>query len=101
MPAPLVVFCYLQLLDLLSTLAFLAGGVTEGNPLVRWAMEALQSPIGGLVLAKGLALGLGLLCWFRQRNALLNRINAVYAAVVIWNLVAIVFAVANGPVRTT
>jgi hypothetical protein len=35
----LLQFSYLQLLDLLTTIAFLANGVSEGNPIVAFAIR--------------------------------------------------------------
>ncbi len=81
-------FAYLQVLDLLSTLAFLVSGVEELNPFVRLLMGAAGSPLGGLVAAKLVALGLGLYCWRGSRLRLLANANLFYAALVAWNLVA-------------
>src|SRR5262245_4952836 len=55
----LIQYSYLQLLDLLTTMAFLLHGVREGNPLVRFAMENTSHPLGGLFAVKGMALLLG------------------------------------------
>ena len=56
MVALLIQFSYLQLLDILTTLAFLAHGVQEGNPLVRILIGETGSPLAGLVAAKAFAL---------------------------------------------
>jgi len=58
-------FSYLQVLDYLTTVAFLLLGVQEGNPIVCLLMEHAPTPVSGLVLAKAIALGLGLICWRR------------------------------------
>lgn len=79
-------FAYLQVLDLLSTIAFLMGGTREGNPLVEWAMRLTGTVLGGLVLVKGIALGIGLFCVLTRRASLMTKINVVYAGVVVWNL---------------
>jgi hypothetical protein len=86
----LVQFVYLQLLDLLTTVAFLLNGIHEGNPLVRWVLRASPNPLGGLLGVKVLALLLGLYCWRFGKQRLLNRINVLFAALVAWNLVALI-----------
>ena len=86
----LIQYSYLQVLDLMTTLAFLLHGIQEGNPLVRLAMKFTTSPIGGLVLIKCLALALGIYCWHCGRTRLLTRINIVFAVVVAWNLAALI-----------
>jgi len=83
-------YTYLQLLDLLTTVAFVLNGVQEGNPLVRAAMTAAPHPLWGLVAVKAIALLLGLYCWKGERLGLLRRINWMYAALVAWNLVALI-----------
>lgn len=86
----LIQFSYLQVLDFLSTIAFLANGVKEANPLVRLALKLGPSPIGSLVIVKVLAVVLGIYCWRMGRQRLLARINIVFAAVIAWNLVALI-----------
>jgi len=88
----LLQFTYLQLLDLLTTLAFLLQGVQEGNPLVRWAMDAAGNPLLGLVFVKAAALLLGVYCWLAGRPSLLQRANFLFAALVAWNLIALILA---------
>jgi hypothetical protein len=82
-------FAYLQLLDLLTTLVVLAGGVGEANPMVRFLVAAAGSALGGLLVAKFVALGLALHCWRGGRLRLLGRVNLFYAALVAWNIVAL------------
>ena len=86
----LVLYSYLQILDFLTTTAFLAYGVQEANPLVRIALQATSSPLVGLVLVKLVALGLGVWCWRRGRQKLLSRMNVMFGAVVGWNLLALI-----------
>jgi hypothetical protein len=86
----LIQYSYLQMLDLLTTVAFLLNGVQEGNPMVRFFFGLTRSPLGGLVLVKGLALLLGLYCWRMGRGRLLTRINWLFAAIVAWNLLALI-----------
>jgi hypothetical protein len=83
-------FSYLQVLDFLTTIAFLVHGVREGNPLVRLALSAGAHPLESLIVVKVLAIVLGLYCWFRGRRQLLLRINILFALLVAWNLVALI-----------
>jgi hypothetical protein len=85
---------YLQLLDLLTTIAFLMVGVGEANPIVRFAIEAAPSPAAGLLLVKGAAILLAALCWWRQRLRLLARINFLYALLIVWNLGCLILGIA-------
>jgi len=82
-------FVYLQLLDLLTTLAFLSLGLREINPLVWVLIRTAGTPAAGLLAAKGLAAALGFFCWRRRRLRLLSRANVFYAVLVVWNLVAL------------
>ena len=83
-------YSYLQLLDLMTTLAFLLHGVQEGNPLVRYALKLSSNPIGGLLAVKCVALGLGIYCWRQGRERLLTRVNILFAVVVAWNMAALI-----------
>lgn len=83
-------YSYLQALDFLTTIAFLLNGVEEGNPLVRWAIQAAPSPIAGLLIVKLIALGLGVLCWHRGKLGLLTKMNIGFAALIAWNLVSLI-----------
>ena len=85
-----VQFSYLQLLDFLTTIAFLLHGVKEANPLVQASMSLAGSPLYGLLAVKLLAVGLGFWCWRMQRNVLLSRINVFFALLVAWNVVALI-----------
>ena len=86
----LIQYSYLQMLDLLTTFAFLLRGIQEGNPMVRFAMRFSSHPLGGLLAVKMLALGLGIYCWRCGRHRLLTRINILFAIVVAWNLLALI-----------
>lgn len=83
-------FSYLQVLDFLTTIAFMINGVKEANPLVRFAVKVCPTPISGLVAVKVLAVLLGVYCWRMGRDRLLSRINVVFALVIAWNLVALI-----------
>ena len=81
---------YLQLLDLLTTVAFLLHGISEGNPVVRFAMTVAPNPVWGLVAVKCVALLLGLYCWRRAKIQLLSRVNVLFAVLIAWNMVALI-----------
>ncbi len=83
-------YSYLQVLDFLTTIAFLLQGVQEGNPLVRMALKYAPNPVGGLLAVKLLAVGLGLYCWKVGKQRLLTRMNVMFAVVVAWNLGALI-----------
>ena len=93
--ASLLHFSYLQLLDFLTTVAFLLHGVQEGNPVVQAAMAWSSSPWLGLALVKLAALVLGAYCWQSGRYTLLGRTNRLFAVLVAWNLVAIIVGAAG------
>ena len=83
-------YSYLQLLDLLTTVAFLINGVKEANPLVRGMMHVTSSPMMGLLLVKLLAIALGVYCWRIRKYRLLLRINILFALLVAWNMMALI-----------
>ena len=86
----LVHYSYLQVLDFLTTVAFLVHGVQEGNPLVRLAMQVTSNPMIGLLMVKLLAVALGIYCWRGGRGQTLNKINLLFAIVVAWNMVSLI-----------
>src|ERR1700730_11921374 len=92
----LLQFAYLQMLDWMTTVAFLLHGVQEGNPLIRFAMDHSPNPLSALVAVKVLAMMLGFYCWRMGRTRLLTRMNILFAVVVAWNLLALIV----GSVRT-
>jgi hypothetical protein len=83
-------YVYLQALDFLTTLAFLLSGVREGNPVVRLFLCFGSTPLGGLMIVKVLAVALGVFCWRMGRHRLLGRVNLFFAALIVWNLVALI-----------
>ena len=91
-PGVLALFAYLQFLDLLTTVVFLAHGVREANPLVRLAILAAGSPLAALLLLKAAAVAAAFYCTVAGRMRLLRRVNVVFGALVVWNLVALVAA---------
>ena len=87
----LLQYSYLQVLDFMTTIAFLLNGVREANPLVRFALQYAPTPVGGLLIVKLLAVALGLYCWRAGRERLLVRMNVLFAVLVAWNMVALIF----------
>ena len=83
-------YSYLQMLDFMTTLAFLLNGVGEANPVVRFALQYSPNPVGGLLVVKLVALALGVYCWRAGRQRLLGRINFLFAVLVAWNLLALI-----------
>jgi hypothetical protein len=88
-------YFYLQILDLLTTVAFLLHGVEEGNPVVRWFIETSATPLHGLAVIKLLAIALGLVVWIRGKRRLLAVMNVFFALLVAWNVLAIIVASAR------
>jgi hypothetical protein len=86
----LLQYSYLQVLDFMTTIAFLLNGIKEANPLVRAALQYAPHPLGGLLAVKFAAIALGIYCWKRGREKLLIRINILFALVVAWNLAALI-----------
>ena len=84
---PITGFVYLQVLDFMTTVAFLANGVMEGNPFVRFLMQNTSHPLLGLMAAKCLAIMLGMYAWRTGRHAVLRKANVFFAALVVWNLI--------------
>lgn len=87
-------YSYLQLLDVLTTLAFLLAGVQEANPLARWLMQVTGAPLPGLVAIKVLAMLLGLYCWWRGKLATLRKANVFFSLLVAWNLFCLILGLA-------
>jgi len=85
-------YFYLQVLDFLTTIAFLVNGVREGNPLVRLALSVGSNPIGSLIAVKFLAILLGFYCWRVGKRQILARINLLFAVLIAWNLVALILS---------
>lgn len=85
-------YFYLQVLDFLTTIAFLVNGVREGNPLVRLALSVGTNPVASLLVVKLLAILLGFYCWRVGKRQLLSRINLLFALLVAWNLIALILS---------
>jgi hypothetical protein len=85
-------YTYLQILDVLTTLAFLVHGVGEGNPVVQFLMSSSGSPFAGLIGVKVVAILLGVLCQVMNRFNSLRRANILFAVLVVWNLLALILS---------
>jgi|SRR6266849_1701554 hypothetical protein len=88
--ASLILFSYFQLLDLLTTVGFIMRGVQEANPIVRFAFIMAPTPLVGLILVKALAMGMAFYCWRQGRTKLLGRMNVLFAALISWNMLALI-----------
>ncbi len=88
-------FSFLQLLDFLTTVAFLVNGVGEANPLVRAMMIYAPNPLLGLAIVKVVAVALAIGCWRAGRFQVVDRMNLFFALVVTWNLTALIMATAR------
>lgn len=89
----LLLFLYLQLLDVLTTLIGFSLGVSEGSPFVR-ALVRL-GPVAGTLGCKLLALGIVFVCYRLQKPYLVRWINLWYAALVFWNACVILRVLTN------
>lgn len=83
----LQVFCYLQILDVLTTWLGFRIGLSEASPFIRMLMGL--GPLAALLGSKVVALGLGAVCVWSGRLHVIRLINYWYAALVIWNLALI------------
>jgi hypothetical protein len=86
----LTAFVYLQLLDALTTIAFMMHKVEEMNPLIKWAMRESFNPLMGLVLVKVAAVVLAVLCVASSRYGVLRKVNVFFALVVAYNVVVLI-----------
>jgi hypothetical protein len=84
----MAMFYFLQLADGLTTLIFLMLGISEGNPIVHFAM-AHTNPVTGLVVAKFICVALGLMCSVSGRMWAIQKLNLIFTFVVVWNLASI------------
>ena len=88
MMSGMAIFYVLQLADGLTTLIFLTLGISEGNPLVRFAMT-LTNPLAGLLIAKSVCVAFGIVCSVSGRMAAVRKLNFIFGLIVAWNLTAI------------
>jgi hypothetical protein len=90
--APLLWLIYLQVLDLLATLVFLAHGVEEANPMIRLIGNWSGSYLLAVTMAKSVGVLLGVICWRMGKLRIITLANAGYAALIVWNLTALLAA---------
>ena len=86
MNSPLLIFGFLQLADVVSTMIFLSMGIHEANPLIRSLMHVV-SPLTALFLVKLFGIGVGLVWYRKGRN--MTIVNAGFFLLICWNLLAI------------
>jgi Domain of unknown function (DUF5658) len=89
----ILAFVFLQFMDAVTTMVFLRFGVAEGNPLIRMALGSFGQPEHALLAAKLFAVALGIFAWRSGRTRVLRMMNLMFAACVVWNVVAIVSTV--------
>jgi hypothetical protein len=80
----LLIFSFLQLVDLGTTVAVLRLGGVEENPLVKALM--VFGPVAGLILAKVITLALGAGCFLSTKPRALRLANFAFAGIIVWNL---------------
>ena len=90
---------YLQILDLLTTLLFLAEGLSEINPVVKFFLKHFKLP--GLFLVKFLPIVFIILIYLVGKKyqprwlnlvRMITRVNYIYAAIVGWNITVLVYS---------
>jgi hypothetical protein len=87
-PVPSIgLFLGLQILDVLTTLIGLHLGAQEGSTFIGQLLRT--GPLNGLIISKIIAAGLAAFAVFLNRKRLLVFLNFWFAAVVVWNLIAI------------
>lgn len=84
MTPTILLFVYLQILDVVSTLIGFSLGNTEASPFIRFLVRF--GPLSGLLISKLIAAGVAGLCVTLHRPRLIRWINLWYAALVVWNL---------------
>ena len=87
-----IFFAYLQILDVLTTLAFLSNRVAEANPVVHYMLKVGPSPLATLIIVKLAAFALALYCVRSSRLRLLSRVNAGFGALIVWNLFVLIIS---------
>jgi uncharacterized protein DUF5658 len=83
-------FIYLQLLDLLTTLIGFRLGAGEASPFIRALMHV--GPAFGVAASKILALALGAVCVYFNKQHVIRWITYWYCLLVVWNLMVLLAA---------
>jgi hypothetical protein len=81
-------FYALQIGDVLTTLLFMSRGIAETNPLADYLMHHFGTLIG-LIVLKGAAISVALLCNVASHPKFMHRINAVYVVIVLLNILTL------------
>jgi Domain of unknown function (DUF5658) len=79
----------LQVLDVGTTLLFLARGVAEANPFVKWSISMTQGNLVGLLAIKSLACVLAVIAVQSGRTWVIAKMNRFFIFLVVWNLIAL------------
>ena len=79
-----LLFLALQAADFVTTAIVLRLGGAESNPIV-WHFMTLD-PLGGLLMAKAIALAIGAICLFGKKQRAMYLSNVVFVGVVAWNV---------------
>jgi hypothetical protein len=87
MKSPLMIFIFLQILDLATTLAALALGGRENNPIVAHIMTV--GPVAGLLISKLAVTGLAVAGAALRKYRGLRLANAVFTGVIAWNVTVV------------
>jgi hypothetical protein len=80
----LVLFLYLQVLDVLTTLVGFSLGASEGSPFIRELIR--WGPLAGTLASKVFAVAILGFCLAYRKLNLLRWVNVWYAALAVWNL---------------
>lgn len=86
---PFILFVYLQLLDLLTTLAGLAHGGHEMNPVVVWSLKWFPTPLIGFIAMKLIACGVAFYVRTGPKKYL-GVPNVFYSLLIVWNLLGLI-----------
>ena len=78
----------LQLGDFLTTMLFMSRHIAETNPLASYLMEHCGT-LAGLLILKGAAIMIGLLCNTAAHPKFMWRIDAIYALFVSINILTL------------
>jgi hypothetical protein len=82
------IFLILQAADLATTVGAMALGGSEQSPLVQHLMSV--GPLAGLVLAKLLAVAIGVVCLIGGKSRALRLANVYFVCIVVWNVSVVV-----------
>lgn len=87
----ILIFVYLQVLDLLTTMVGFRVGASEASPFIAKLIVS-TSPFVGVLASKVVGLVLGTICVTMNKSHLVTWINYWFAGLVVWNLFMILTA---------